>query len=298
MKILVTGINGQVGWELNRQAAKGARQIIGLDRVALDITDHQAVGHAVACHRPDLLINCAAYTAVDRAEEEEELAQAVNGDGPARLAEACRPRHIPLIHLSTDYVFDGTGVRPYLESDAVAPLGVYGRSKERGERRLREVLPEHVILRTSWVYGVHGHNFVKTMLRLARQHRQLKVVAYQWRCPTAAADLAGVLLTLADRIAAGTCHWGTYHCCGATVTTWHGFAEQLFALCQGRIPLKVEQVLAIASADYPTPAKRPAYSVLDCGKLAGRLQITMPPLVESLAAVVDELAVQQEDGGL
>lgn len=105
-------------------------------------------------------------------------------------------------------------------------------------------------------------------------------------------------LTLADRIAAGTCHWGTYHCCGATVTTWHGFAEQLFALCQGRIPLKVEQVLAIASADYPTPAKRPAYSVLDCGKLAGRLQITMPPLVESLAAVVDELAVQQEDGGL
>lgn len=193
MKILVTGINGQVGWELNRQAAKGARQIIGLDRVALDITDHQAVGHAVACHRPDLLINCAAYTAVDRAEEEEELAQAVNGDGPARLAEACRPRHIPLIHLSTDYVFDGTGVRPYLESDAVAPLGVYGRSKERGERRLREVLPEHVILRTSWVYGVHGHNFVKTMLRLARQHRQLKVVADQWGCPTAAADLAGVL---------------------------------------------------------------------------------------------------------
>jgi dTDP-4-dehydrorhamnose reductase len=296
MKILVTGINGQVGWELQRQGQRQGFDILGLDRASLDIGNRPAVLETVATLRPALVINSAAYTAVDRAEEDVAMAQAVNSNGPAWLAEACSLARIPLIHLSTDYVFDGSGTRPYLETDPVSPLGVYGASKEAGEQAVRRCLAEHLIIRTSWVYGVHGHNFVKTMLRLGKQRRELKVVADQWGCPTAAGDLAAALLELARRIEAGRGQWGTYHCCGATAINWHGLAEQIFALVRGRLPLQVEKVHAITTADYPTPARRPAYSVLDCHQLARDFQITMPELTVSLTAVLDELVALEHNG--
>ncbi len=294
MKILVTGINGQVGWELRHQGQKQGLQILGVDHATLDISNHLAVLATVASSQADLVINCAAYTAVDRAEEDRERAYAVNCDGPAWLAEACSQNRIPLIHISSDYVFDGTASQPYSETDTVSPLGIYGRSKEAGEREVRARLAEHLIIRTSWVYGVHGQNFVKTMLRLAKNNRELKVVADQWGCPTAAGDLAAALLELAAQIAAGVEQWGTYHCCGATATSWHGFAEKLFALCRGRIAHQVEMITAITTEQYPTPAKRPAYSVLNCQKLTRDFHIKMPELAASLDAVIEELALLEQ----
>lgn len=294
MKILVTGINGQVGWELKRQGGKQGVEILGFGHASLDISNRQQVLATVASCRPDLVINCAAYTAVDRAEEEEAKAYAVNRDGPAWLAEACGQVEIPLIQISTDYVFDGSASQPYIENDPVSPLGVYGRSKEAGEQEVRSRLAEHLIIRTSWVYGVHGHNFVKTMLRLATSRQELKVVADQWGCPTSAIDLASALLHVADKINNGSTHWGTYHCCGATATSWHGFAETLFALCRDRITLEVEKVVAISTEQYPTPAKRPAYSVLNCQKLVRDFQIELPKLTDSLTAVIAELVVQEQ----
>ncbi len=294
MKIVVTGINGQVGWELKRQGVQQGLEILGFDHASLDISNRQQVLASVASCRPDLVINCAAYTAVDRAEEEEAKAYAVNRDGPAWLAEACSQVEIPLIQLSTDYVFDGSASQPYIENDPVSPLGVYGRSKEAGEQEVRSRLAEHLIIRTSWVYGVHGHNFVKTMLRLAKDRQELKVVADQWGCPTSAIDLASALLDVAGKIKNGSTHWGTYHCCGATATSWHGFAETLFALCRERIVLAVEKVVAISTEQYPTPAKRPAYSVLNCQKLVRDFQIELPNLTDSLTAIIAELAAQEQ----
>ena len=203
MRVLVTGANGQVGHALVRQ---GGAAVVGLDRAALDITDREAVRRAVGEHAPDLVVNAAAYTAVDRAEAEEETAFAVNRDGPAHLADACTEHGIPLIHLSTDYVFDGTKGRvpegtPYVETDPVHPLGVYGRSKAAGEEAVRERLGRHVILRTSWVFGDHGQSFVRTILRLGQERDALRVVADQRGNPTAAADIARVVLQIAERIA-------------------------------------------------------------------------------------------------
>ena len=232
--------------------------------------------------------------AVDKAEDEPMQALLINGKAVQGLAGLARKYNCSLVHISTDYVFDGTANEPYKESQPVSPLGVYGASKEAGEQEVRSRLEEHVILRTSWVYGVHGHNFVKTMLRLAREHQELRVVADQWGCPTSAADLGKTLLDIAQKINNGTEHWGTYHCCGATTTTWHGFAETLFELCADQVALQVENVVALTTDEYPTPAKRPAYSVLDCHKLAHDYQIKMPDLRTSLNAVVGELLAEEQ----
>lgn len=268
MKILVTGINGQVGWELMRQGELGGFKIFGCGRNDLDIADRQAVARRMMDCRPGLVINCAAYTAVDKAETEPEIAYAVNRDGPGLLAESCAALGVPLIHLSTDYVFNGQADRPYKESDSINPLGVYGISKEEGEQRVREVLKQHLIIRTSWVYGVHGKNFVKTMLMLGAEREEIRVVNDQWGCPTFAGDLAEALLTIAGKIRNGDdVSWGTYHYCGTTVTTWHGFASMLFEQASGVKKLKVKSVVPVPSSAFPTPARRPMYSVLDCSKL-------------------------------
>jgi dTDP-4-dehydrorhamnose reductase len=238
--------------------------------------------------RPDMVINAAAYTAVDRAESEPDAAWAANCTGPARLAAACREAAIPLIHISTDYVFDGSKAGTYREDDPVNPLGVYGRSKEAGDRAIREALAEHVILRTAWVYSAHGHNFVKTMLRLAGERPVLRVVADQTGSPTSAADIAAAIAGVVRRLAAGGAQWGTYHFVGAGAVTWHGFAEAIFGLAapwRGPPP----RVEAITTADYPTPARRPANSVLDCRYIGEAFGITPRPWREALADVIREL---------
>lgn len=292
MKVLVLGAGGQVGRELTRLVWPAGYEIAAFDRSGVDITQSKQVVAAIARERPDIVVNAAAYTAVDRAESECEAAWAGNCAGPANLAAACRAAAIPLIHISTDYVFDGSKAGPYREDDPVAPLGVYGASKEAGERAVRTALPAHVILRTAWVYSAHGHNFVRTMLRLAADRPVLRVVADQHGAPTGAADIAAAIAAIVQRLAAGNRRWGTYHFTGGGETTWHGFAEAIFELAAqhgafGRgAPPRVE---AITTADYPTPARRPANSVLDCGKIAAAFGIAPRPWREALADVIREL---------
>jgi dTDP-4-dehydrorhamnose reductase len=237
-----------------------------------------------------LVVNAAGYTAVDQAESEPELAFAANRDGPAYLASACGKAGIPLVHISTDYVFDGQKQGAYLETDPVSPLSVYGKSKAAGEVEVREHLKEHLILRTGWLYGVHGHNFVKTMLRLGREREVVQVVADQYGCPTYAADLAETILRIAAQVLEGRhVHWGTYHYCGKGVTSWHGFAEAIFNLARKYVPLKVKQTEAITTAEYPTLAKRPANSALGCSLFERRFGLAPIPWNESLTRMLHKV---------
>ena len=288
-RILVTGANGQLGSELLRRAVRFDVTAEGLTSAQLDITDARAVRNAVLGSETAVVVNAAAYTAVDKAESETERAYAVNRDGTANLAAACAEADIPFIHVSTDYVFDGDKATPYTEEDPVHPVGVYGASKEAGEQALRDTWSRHVILRTAWVYSVFGNNFVKTMLRLARERDSLRVVADQRGCPTAAGDIAEAILSIVQRIhGRADIPWGTYHYCGAGSTTWHGFAEAIVQLAAPALGRAVP-VIPITTADYPTPAKRPANSVLDCGKIRERLGIEPRPWRESLQEVLAEL---------
>lgn len=282
--ILLTGAGGQVAWEIEQRATGAGLNVRALSRTELDITDSKAVHSMVAAVAPRVVINAAAYTAVDKAEDDKDRAFDVNRDGPGHLAAVCAAREITLVHLSTDYVFDGESKRPYVEEDFTAPLGVYGESKLAGEAAVRAFLDRHIILRTAWVYGVHGNNFVKTMLRLGRERDVLRVVDDQRGSPTFAGDIADALLLIARRVMSEALPeeaYGTFHYTGGGAVTWHGFAEQIFDLAAqniGRRP-KVE---AITTAEYPTPAKRPANSVLDCGKIGRTYGIMQRPWEESL----------------
>jgi dTDP-4-dehydrorhamnose reductase len=287
----VFGAGGQIGREICRAGWPAPFKLIPLDRNAADITKAAAVSAVIARERPDLVINLAAYTAVDRAESEPEAAWAVNCVGAAHIAAVCGEDGTPLVHLSTDYVFDGRKSGPYDEEDAVNPLSVYGRSKEAGERAVRAAASRHIILRTAWVYGAYGSNFVKTMLRLGAERPILRVVADQRGCPTAAADIAAALIAVARQNGRGGAEWGTFHFASAGSTSWHGFAEEIFASAQalsawpsGSGP----RVEPITTDQYPTAAKRPMNSVLDCRKIAV-FGITPPPWQSSLPAVVREL---------
>lgn len=288
MRLLVLGAGGQVGRELCRLRWPAGYRIAACDHATLDIAERDQVAAAIAREKPGLVINAAAYTAVDRAESEAAAAWAANCTGPANLAAACREAGVPLIHLSTDYVFDGEKTGAYREDDPVAPLGVYGASKEAGERAVRAALPQHVIVRTAWVYSAHGRNFVTTMLRLAGERPVLRVVADQCGSPTSAADLAAALSAIAVRLAAGNAAWGTYHFANAGRVSWHGFAEAIFELAASwrGPPPRVE---AIATADYPTPARRPKNSLLDCRRIRRTFGVAPRPWRAALAEVVGEL---------
>lgn len=288
MKLLLMGGDGQLGCELRRLAWPEGTRIAAFDRGELDIAQREPVIATVARERPDIVINAAAYTAVDRAESEPDIAWAGNCTGPANLASACRKAAIPLIHISTDYVFDGSKAGPYCEDDPVHPLGVYGESKEAGDQAVRSALAHHVILRTAWLYSAHGHNFVKTMLRLAAERPVLRVVADQIGSPTSAADLAAAIGAIVRQVNVGNRSWGTYHFAGGGAVSWHGFAEATFELAspwRGPPP----SVEAIATADYPTPAKRPANSVLDCRRIGDAFGIVPRPWREALAEVIGEI---------
>jgi dTDP-4-dehydrorhamnose reductase len=283
--ILVFGGNGQLGQELVRAAAIGKVPLKALGRAAADIADPDSIARALRAVEPSLVINAAAYTKVDAAETEVEAAKRDNALGPGVVAAACAAAGIPLVHISTDYVFDGRKSGPYVESDAIAPLGVYGRTKADGEDAIRAVLPNHVILRTAWVYGEYGHNFLKTVLRLAVERDELGIVADQFGSPTSTRDLAAAILAVALRLATGEAAAGTYHFAGTGVTTWHGFAERVVA-AQAPLTGRRPKVNAIATADYPTPAQRPANSTFDCSLFAGAFGFRARPW----AAEADEIA--------
>lgn len=275
MKVLIVGHRGMLGRDLLEQRWPAGWAIVGQGRPTLDITRAGDIAKSLRAIRPDLVINAAAYTAVDKAETEAAMAFAVNRDGPALLAAACRQADIPLVHISTDYVFDGRATQPYREEDPPAPLGVYGRSKHAGEAAVRNSLGAHVIVRTAWLYGTHGANFVRTILRLARERDVLRIVADQHGCPTWSQELAQALVSMCSHMAQqrATFQWGTYHFCGAASTTWHGFAQAIVAEARRFESLRARVVEPISTADYPTAAPRPAYTVLDCDKFAATFAV-------------------------
>lgn len=277
--ILVTGAGGQLGRDLLLAGARvtGVR-IVGVDRAACDLREPLAVMRALERHRPAVVINAAAYTLVDRAETERELAFAVNRDGARHLAAACATTGVPLLHVSTDYVFDGSKATPWRVDDPVSPLGVYGASKLAGELAIRETHTRHIVLRTSWLFGQHGNNFVRTMVRYGAVRDELRVVADQRGGPTWTGDLAAELLALAQRHIAGErLAWGTHHYAGQPATTWHAFAcaivDEAFAI--GLLPRRTP-VRAITTAEFPTPTRRPANSVFDMDETRRLLGIAAP----------------------
>jgi len=302
-KILLTGINGQVGHALKHVFSNNtllADTVLGLDRAQMDLTDADAIRRAVETFKPDLIINPAAYTAVDRAESEPELAYAINAEAPRVFAEEAARIGASLMHFSTDYVYPGTKPTPYTEDDETAPLSVYGKSKLAGEEAIRAVGLPHLIFRTSWVYGAYGNNFLKTIVRLARERDSLRIVADQVGAPTSSQSIAEAVLAVVGRLNDGFPHqesYGTYHMVNAGVTTWHGFARAIvegymhLQANRGWPPLKVTpaEILAITTADYPTPAVRPANSRLDCSKLLRDFSVQLPEWRDALAVELGAL---------
>ena len=290
-KILVIGGIGQVGHELARASWPAALAAEFVERDRLDLGHPAEVRPAVVAMRPRIVINAGAYTAVDQAEAEREAAFAINRDGPAALAEACREIGAALIHFSTDYVFDGSKPGPYTEDDPVNSLSVYGASKAAGDTAIADRLDCHVILRTSWVYSAVGHNFVKTMLRLGAERDELRIVDDQHGAPTAAAELARAAIHIAAALAAGRDDgFGVFNFTGAGApTTWCGFARAIFAGAAERgakVPLRVQP---IATEDYPLPAPRPRNSRLDCARIARTYGLVAKPWRDSLSDCLDEL---------
>lgn len=284
MKVLISGAGGQLGKALLGQPPPEP-ELAGLGHELLDIADPDQVEASFSRLQPDLAINAAAYTGVDAAETHSEQAFAVNAKGPENLARVCARADIPLIHISTDFVFDGKKDQPYRESDPIRPLSVYGESKAAGEAAVRRHLRRHLIVRTAWLYGPEGGNFVKTMLRLGREKAHLRVVADQQGSPTNAADLAAAIWSLARQTRERPDPpWGTYHYCGNRITSWHGFATEIFRLAgQQGFPLKVQTVEPIPASQYPTPAVRPTFSALDCRKIQAAFGIVPPDWQASLA---------------
>lgn len=287
MRILVTGRNGQLARSLaERSEFHSAVELHFAARPDCDLAVPGSVGKAIRDARPDLVVSAAAYTAVDKAEQERELAQRINAEAVGEIAEAAAAVGAPVIHVSTDYVFGGSGDASMREDEAIAPLGAYGQTKAAGEAALRVGQGDHLILRTAWVYSPFGANFVKTMLRLARDRDEISVVADQVGSPTNALDLADVILALATRRLAGDASgWGqTYHAAGNGQASWAEFAAEIMRLSGSETRIR-----PIATADFPTPAKRPAWSVLDGGKLKTQFGLVMPEWKESLPAVVARL---------
>jgi dTDP-4-dehydrorhamnose reductase len=286
LRILVTGGNGQLAFDLKQigAASDGFFTMYAPGRDELDITNFQLVHDCLDRIKPDFVINTAAYTQVDRAEEDAEHAFAVNRDGAKNLAILCEKFKCPLIHISTDYVFDGMGQRPYKEIDPVAPVNLYGESKLRGEVAIQAHCEKYIILRVSAVFGFHGHNFVKTMLRLAREKEELRIVADQMTCPTSAASIAEVLLQICSNP-----QWGVFHYCGASVVSWYDFARSIFEIACEHETLRVKHVQAVTTNDYPTLAKRPLFSVLNCDKLKETFGIQQPQWKIGLNDVINSL---------
>ena len=283
IKILITGAHGQVGSALTRVAgADSFFEIIALDKSQLDVTDTEQVNAHLAQHLPDYVINCAAFDDVDQAEVDSARCYAVNADAVESLAFACGDLSIPMFHLSTDYVFDGHYASGYTEEDEVAPLGIYGDSKWQGEERLRQALPKHIVLRVSWIFSDRGNNFVLRTLDSARKQPELKAVTDRKGCPTSAVDVARVITAMLKQIHNGADAWGTYHYCGAEVTSRYDFCKEILIAAGQYENFDVEKLIPISSKDYVTEALRPNTSVLTCKKLLGVFGIRQRPWRQDL----------------
>lgn len=294
-KILLTGINGQVGHALLPKL-QSLGEVIALDRTQLDLSNPEAIRDAVRLFKPDLIVNPAAYTAVDKAESEPELAQAINSTAPRVLAEEAAKLNALLVHFSTDYVFDGQKTSAYLETDETHPLSVYGASKLAGEQAIQAVGALHLIFRTSWVYGAYGKNFMLTILRLAAERDSLNIVADQFGAPTSSASIADTTLKALQQHSAENS--GLYHLVNAGKTSWHGFAQEIvqqyvkLALADQIPALRIaaNNIGAITTAEYPTPAHRPHNSLLDTSKINSAFDLTLSSWQEALAETIEQLS--------
>lgn len=278
MKIFVTGISGQLGYDVLEEGKKRGIDVVGTSSKQLDITDEQAVKHYIASVKPDVIIHCAAYTAVDQAEEDRDTCYNVNVNGTKYLAEAAAEHHAKFVYISTDYVFDGQGNQPFKETDKTNPIGYYGETKLQGEQVVQQLLEKYFIVRISWVFGKNGHNFVKTMLRLAESYETVSVVGDQLGSPTYTVDLAKVLLDMVQ-----TEKYGIYHASNEGFCSWAQFAEAIFKEAG-----KATAVKAITTAEYPTKAKRPANSKMDKSKLAEAFSV-LPTWQDALSRYLKEL---------
>lgn len=299
MKLLLLGGNGQVGHELRRSLAPLGEVVIttrsgDVDGDAcerLDLAELEAIAPLLDRVRPDVVVNATAYTAVDRAEGDAEAAFRANAEAPGQLAQACAKLGISLVHYSTDYVFDGSAKRPYREDDPNCPLGVYGASKLAGEDAIRASGAHHLILRTAWVYGLYGHNFLRTMLRVGAERDELRVVADQLGCPTPAWLIADVTAAILRIGIAGS---AVRHLVAAGETSWHGFAEAIFEeAVSRRLLARRPNVIPITTLEYPTPARRPAYSVLDTAALRNDYDVRLPDWRLALSETLDRAPTPQ-----
>ena len=291
MKIAVTGTQGQVVRSLAERGAARGIEVVSIGRPDVDLTEPVALARAIEAAQADVVINAAAYTAVDKAESEPEAAMAVNAAGAQAVAEAAARLGLPVVQISTDYVFDGRLDRPYCEEDSVNPINVYGRTKLAGEYAVAAANPHHVIVRTAWVYSPFGNNFVKTMLRLGETRDKLAIVADQSGAPTSALDIADGLILIAEKLGGGPrdiALYGTFHMTGAGATNWADFAGAVFAeaAARGRRPVAIEP---IATAQYPTPAARPANSRLDIAKISQTYGVALPDWRQSVRSCVARL---------
>jgi dTDP-4-dehydrorhamnose reductase len=290
--MVVTGVQGQVVTALvERGAAADDIDVVTLGRPVLDLADPAGIDAALTATRPDVIVSAAAYTAVDKAESEPDLATTINGEAPGAIARAAARLAVPIIHISTDYVFDGSKDGAYLESDPVSPLGVYGQTKLAGEQAVAAATPDHAILRTAWVYSPFGNNFVKTMLRLANDRPELGIVSDQQGAPTSALDIADAVIAVTRQLLArphDASLRGVFHMSGTGYTDWASFAEAIFAYSaeKGGPAARVNR---LTTSQYPTPAARPANSRLDNGKLAKRFGVQLPEWQTSLKTVIDRL---------
>lgn len=284
MKLLIFGKNGQLGRELQR-ITPAAWEVVALSSADCDVTDHKAVEESVESFRPDVVINCSAYTAVDRAESERNEADAVNWYAVENMARVATLNDVALVHISTDYVFDGTSHTPYCESDAVAPINHYGESKLRGEQAIIKSGCRGVIIRTQWLYAPEGKNFVNTMLRLAELQREVRIVADQYGCPTAADDLAAAIVAILPKVIADrTLRGEVFHFASKGEATWCEFAEEIFRVAEYDC-----SAVAISTEDYPTAARRPQYSVLDSSKIHKRFGVELPDWHTSLKRNIERI---------
>ena len=292
--ILLTGVNGQLGWELQRALAP-LGNVVALTRADLDLSQPDAIRQVVHEHRPAIILNPAAYTAVDKAEAEPELALAINGTAPGVLAEEARQIGALLVHYSTDYVFDGSQNAPYTEEDVPNPQSIYGKTKLAGESAIRAIGGKHLILRTSWVYGVHGGNFVKTVLRLAKERDELRIVADQFGAPTWARLLANSTARMIQgwqNREFGEDQLGLYHLTAAGRTSWHHYAEEIVRLARQYDPVLRDKALTIhgiPTSGYPLPAPRPANSVLATNKIRRTFGLNLPAWQDNLANCIKEI---------
>jgi dTDP-4-dehydrorhamnose reductase len=297
MKILLLGKNGQLGWELQRSLAP-LGELIALDRRSQegcgDLTNLQGLAETVQSVRPDVIVNAAAHTAVDKAESEPDLARTINALAVSVLAQEAGKLGAWLVHYSTDYVFDGSGTRPWNETDAPAPLSVYGRTKLEGEQLIAAHCSKHLIFRTSWVYAARGGNFAKTMLRLAQERERLTVIDDQWGAPTGAELLADVSAHAIRHVLLTPQDAGLYHLAASGETTWHGYAKHVLAQAQQAQPaikLVAKEVLPVATSAFPTPARRPQNSRLNIAKLQAAFGLTLPPWQRGVDRMLAELMV-------